>query len=297
MTATVQNNGAWTPISEVVLPIGIARALAANAQIGRGQFGTVAPATGYSALNDGTVPNQLGAGMGWPNELSDTSTVAAAAAAQFREGWSYGNVASTIASDGFTDADFGVVFWIKDENTPGKLSNSSGSNRSMGGLAFGLAFDGTPVIWTGAVAALMARCVHSSTNESAGTIAYAQDATASTTQGTAADPLIIPRKKLHGTITSIEIIPSADLALALTNYRVITLYKINTLTNVVGPTVGTFSTLTQNLAKRTPTQFTLSSTATDLDMLETDILGFASLVTASGATVPQSVIRANLKVQ
>ena len=65
----------------------------------------------------------------------------------------------------------------------------------------------------------------------------------------------------------------------------------------VGPTVGTFSTLTQNLAKRTPTQFTLSSTSTDLDLLETDVLGYASLHAVGGATVPQSVIRTNMKVQ
>ncbi len=133
--------------------------------------------------------------------------------------------------------------------------------------------------------------------ESGGSIAYAVDVSASTDQGTAADPLIIPRKKTHGRITSIEIIPSADLALALTNYRVITIYKIDTLTNTVGSTVGTFSTLTQNLAKRVPTQFTLSVTSADLDLLETDVLGFASLHTAGGATIPQSAIRVNMKVQ
>ncbi len=297
MSATPQINANVKPVgTESAVQTGLEVPQPASSQIGQGQLATISPSTGYAALNDGTIPNQIGAGIGYPGKLTQSNPTAAQSVALLWQGQFREMPASTIANDGIAITDVGKTWFIANENTPGILSNSSGSNRSMGGVILGL-FNKLPHLLGGVVGWLLARAAHGADNESAGTIAYASDATASTDQGTAADPLLIPRRKLHGHITSIEIIPSADLALALTNYRVVTIYKINTLTNVVGPTVGTFSTLTQNLAKRTPTQFTLSATATDLDMLETDILGFASLHTAGGATIPQSVIRVNMKVQ
>ncbi len=286
----------WYPEGQgTQTPPGLNAYMQASApQITKGQLATF-DASGNVGANDGTVPNQIAAGV-FDEMGSETSTTAGVARAHFWEGVGAKAMSAT-ASDPVVAADIGgVPVFIATENTIGKLSNASGVKRSFAGLGFGVLSDGLARFWGGRIGQLLARALHGLNAESAGSIAYAQDATASTDQGTAADPLIIPRRKLVGHITSIEIIPSADLALALTNYRVITVYKINTLTNVVGPTVGTFSTLTQNLAKRVPTQFTLSSTSTDLDMLETDVLGYASLHTAGGATIPQSIIRANMKV-
>ncbi len=278
------------------LPFQMLRGLAASVAPARGQM-IVQNSSGYALLGTANLPNCIPLGPADRDE--DAGTGNGDAKILTWNTFVSGYAASTVSGDALTDSDFGVVAWVSAVGTPGKKSNSSGNNHSIWGLCFGLDKEAqsTPLTWTGPIAWCVARGVHIADNESGGSIAYAVDASASTDQGSAADPLLIPRKKTHGRITSIEIIPSADLALALTNYRVITIYKIDTLTNTVGPVVGTFSTLTQNLAKRTPTQFTLSSTSTDLDVLETDVFGYASLHTASGATVPQSVIRINMKVQ
>ena len=297
MSATAQVNAGPKPVgNESAIQTGLEVAQPAYSQIGQGQNATIDPTTGYVALNDGTRPNQIGAGWGYPGKLTRSDATAGNSVALLWQGQMRELAQSTAAGDSFAATDVAKTWWIKDENTIGKLSNLSGSNRSIGGVFLGL-FNKLPHVLGGVVGWILGRAAHGLDNESGGAIAYAADATATTDQGTAADPLLIPRRKLHGHITGIEIVPSADLALALTNYRVITIYKIDTTTNTVGPTVGTFSTLTQNLAKRTPTQFTLSSTSTDLDMLETDVLGYASLHNAGGATVPQSVIRINMKVQ
>jgi hypothetical protein len=136
---TAQMNGGIAFLSESqAIPGYFSRFLAASAQVGKGQFVTVAPATGYASLADGTVPLQISGGIGDFSELSDTSTTAGVAMARLSDRMCYGMLASTSSNDSFTDADFGVPFYMKDENTPGKLSNLSGSNRSLGGLVFGL---------------------------------------------------------------------------------------------------------------------------------------------------------------
>lgn len=278
------------------IPFQMLRPLASTIAAQEGQV-FVQTAAGFAVLASATVPNCISLGPAERDEDAGTSDGAAKVLSWNTFVSQY--AASTIANDALLDSDFGVVAWTAGPGTPGKLSNSSG-NRSIWGLAFGLDFEAnkTPLTWVGPVAWCVARGVHLADNESGGTIAYAVDASASTDLGTATDPLLIPTKKTHGRITSIEIIPSADLAATGgTNYRIVTIYKINTLTNVVGPVVGTLDLRTQALAKRTPTQFTLSATSTDLDMLETDVLGYASIHTASGAAIPQSIIRVNKKVQ
>lgn len=278
------------------LPYEMRRKLAASVGPEQGNLLMLDTTNKYIVLTSGTVPNCIS--FGFAERDQDSSSTAGNAAMAAWTTFVSGYQNSTIANDALADTDVGVVAWGAGVSTFGKLSNSSG-NRSMMGLAFGFDAEVTPspIVWIGPVAWCVARGVHMADNDAI-THSYAADATASTDLGTASDPLLLTSRKLHSRITSIEIIPSADLAATGgTNYRIITVYKIDTLTNVVGPVVGTFDSRTQALAKRTPTQFTLSSTSTDLDMLETDVLGFASLHTASGATIPQSVIRINRKVQ
>src|SRR6266571_871420 len=218
MTATPALVGGFTPIGRP-LPEELARPLAANAQVGKGQFVTV-DSNGRGALNDGTVPNLVCIGQGDISELSDSSATAGAAFARVSQRWFYGNAMGT-STDAFTDSDIGVPFYIKDENTLGKLSNLSGSNRSLGGLVFGIKTqDGTPYAWTGVVAWLMARATLLTDNE-AGLWQKVVDAAA----GTATAESIIPRKAIHGLVTAIIITPAAALTADATNNATLTVRK------------------------------------------------------------------------
>lgn len=299
MTAVAATNAGPKPIENAQPAIAavLQAAQPASSQIGQGQIVTIDPTTGYASLNDGATPNQVGAGFGHMAKLTSSDATAGNSVALLWQGQTREVPQSSTSGDSFAATDVGKTWFGKDENTIGKLSNYGGSNRSMGGVFLGL-FNKAPEVLGGVVGWLLGRASHSADNESAGMIAYDVDASATTDQGSAADPLIIPRKKLHGRIQSIEIIPSADLAASgATNYAVITVYKIDTLTNTVSAVVGTFTTATQALAKRVPTQFSLSGTSALLDMLETDVLGYARLHGSSGAVIPQSIIRANMKVQ
>lgn len=286
MTATAQLNGAWTPVSDHnAIPGWIARPLAANAQVGKGQLVTVDPATGYASLNDGTVPSQIAGGVGDFAELSDFSSTAGAAAARLTERWFYGLAASTLSNDGFTDADFGVPFFIKDENTLGKLSNSGGSNRSLGGLVFGLAVDGTPVAWCGPIASLLARgqLIANAVNGGAYQIA---DAAASTTTAETA----MARQKFHGVITAVEYVGGA-IAADNTDYVTITISKRDGAGG--GATVvATYDSRAANQGAATafvPKAFSLSAVAGALNLLETDVLTVTVAKGGAGKAVVGSI--------
>jgi len=286
MTATAQLNGAWTPVSDHnAIPGWIARPLAANAQVGKGQLVTVDPATGYASLNDGTVPSQIAGGVGDFAELSDFSSTAGAAAARLTERWFYGLAASTLSNDGFTDADFGVPFFIKDENTLGKLSNSGGSNRSLGGLVFGLAVDGTPVAWCGPIASLLARgqLIANAVNGGAYQIA---DAAASTTTAETA----MARQKFHGVVTAVEYVGGA-IAADNTDYVTITISKRDGAGG--GATVvATYDSRAANQGAATafvPKAFSLSAVAGALNLLETDVLTVTVAKGGAGKAVVGSI--------
>jgi len=294
VTATAQNNGSFVLVgTNQALPATIARPLPASSVVGRGQFTTVSASTGYAALNDGTVPNQLAGGIGYPNELSDVSSVAGAAAVQLWEGWGYGLPASTESNDGFANSDFGVPFYIANENTPGALSNFSGSNRSLGGLVFGLAPDGTPYFWTGAVAALVAKGVAAASAVTAGSHNYAVDAGA----GTDLTEVIFngPPAKLHGRITGVDYIPNATLGVDGSNYKTLTVTKYDA-NGANGVVVGTLSTAAGFATKWKTYAFTLSATSANLDKLEGDVFTIQNAHTGSGSVTPAGQIRVTMKV-
>lgn len=284
-----------------VLPVQLDVPLDISEQGGKHQYLTADPATGFVQVADDALPGQIAVGYVAPDELTSTDPNAAGnARARVSQRFAVHYAPSTIANDGFGPQDLGVPFWLADAATPGKLSHTSTKNRTLGGIVLGLlkglTTGGAIVHLPGVVGQLLAKAYLVATNESAGAIAYAIDASATTDQGTATDPIIIPRKPLHGHITSIAIVPNATLAAALTNTATLTIYKIDSTTGVVGAAVGTFTTGTQSLTKRQPMLFTLSATSTDLDMLETDVLGFARTHASSGAVIPQSMIQANMKV-
>lgn len=280
MTATPALLGAWTPVSDHnAIPGYLVRKLAASAQVGKGQFATVSLSTGYASLNDGTTPLEVAAGNGDYSELSDTSTTAGAAKARFSERWFYGLAQSTVANDSFTDADFGVPFFIKDENTLGKLSNYSTSNRSLGGIVFGLAVDGTPLAWSGPIAHIMARSLLTS-NATAGAFYALADAAASTTTAERG----IHREKLHGVVTAVEFVGAA-VAADNTDYVTITIAKRGSSdAYAAATTIATYDSRAANqgaITAFTPKAFALSAVAGAINLLEDDVVTIT--VTKGGA--------------
>lgn len=273
------------------VPIGLAAAVAPKRNWLMG-----INSSGYIVAQAAAVLGLVSAGVA--DQDQSAGTAAGDATATMRQQYWSGFVSSTAtALDTPSIASVGKPLFAVDNQTVGLLSNYGGVDRSFVGIQVGWDFDtSTPVFYVGPLGWTLARAAHLGDNHSASVINYPVDGGATADLGSAEDPVLMPRDKVHGVITSIEIIPSADLAATGSNdKRVITVYKIDTLTGTVGALVGTFTTATQALAKRVPTQFTLGAAA-DLQMLETDVLGYASLHSNSGAIVPQSTIRANMKV-
>lgn len=270
-----------------------------SSTIGRGQFATVVVATGYAELGGGT-GYRLPAGLGYDAVISDSDPVAGRAWASLFAGAEAGMTQSSTSLDGFTDASFCVPFWIVDENTPGALPVLAGVDRSIGGLVMGMEPGSTtiPRLLTGPLAGLLGLLAHSLTNESAGSIQYAVDGSASTDLASAGAPFLLPRRKVRGKVTSIEIIPSAALAATSGSDSTITFVKVDTTGTVAigsSPTVGTFTTTTP-LVAGVPATFTLSGTAANLLFRTTDVLGWYRTHASSGAVIPASAIRANFQV-
>lgn len=304
-TATAGTTSPWYPEGNgTQLPPGGTALLGAGAQVGFGQ-GVSLDANGQAYLQDGVTPLLLSFGVAWPEKLSEVNAAAGTAKAGVWQGMGAAPN-STVANDGFTAADVGGVpaFWAS-AITVGRLSNVSGNDRSFAGMAYGLNNDNLVRLWSGPQACAVARTVHALNNDTAGAYGYAVDVSATTdlgslTGGTAllTAGFFVGRAKRRGVITSVEIVPAATQALALTNYRVIQLWKLDTTGTVAlaaSPLVATFSTLTQNLTVGQPTQFTLGATSALL-MRETDVLVGTSIHTSSGVSMPLSLIRPNFQV-
>jgi hypothetical protein len=305
----------WDKIgTNTELPPGAELPLLASQQAGKGQalFFDATGATNYVGLNDGTVPGQICAGVA-EDELSPqvVTTVAGAKGIRLWTGQGAGQASAPSAGDALAVTDVLVPVFDAGNGVPGKLSNGTSSNgvtnadRSFLGLGLGWdPFTLTPRILAGRVGSLLGRLLHSITGDNAGLWAYAADASATTDQGSLSGSalsvigFVLPRAKRRMIVTSVEIIPSATLAAAGTNYRTITLWKVDTTGTVapsLAPVVATFVTSTQGLTAGQPTAFTLGASSALL-LRETDILVGTSIHTASGATIPTSAIRANAKV-
>jgi len=306
VTATINQTTGYTPgPTNTQLPAGATLPEQANAQGGLGQA-MYFDASGNIGLNDGTVPCLVAAGVVFPERLSPTSAVAGSALAMVHQGFGGGIPASTAASDGFTAADQQVVCFDAGNGVPGRKSNLSGNDRPIMGIVRGLRRDdNTPIIWIGPEASLMARALMSVEADSGGVVAYPADASAATDIGSASvstSALMIPRQKRRQLITSIEIIPSATLAVSSGNNRTITIYKVDTLGVASDQIVGTFVTTTAMAAPNAAncltahlvSTFTLGA-ANLLVLRETDILCYSTVHAASGVVIPQSVIRVNTR--
>lgn len=268
MTATVNYFNGWAPIQPgTQLPSGNTVPLAASAQSGQGQA-VYYDASGNVALNDGTVPGLIAAGCTYPAKLSSTSTTAGSAKTMVHMGLGEGAPASTIANDSFTAADVLAVAFEAGNGVPGKLSNYSGSNRSIMGLVFGLDDQDNPRVWSGPVASLLAR----------GLLLANQTRLASTeiADAAASDTIAertIDHAQLHGLVTSI-VFNGAAIAADVTDYITVTVSKRDGAGGAA-VVLGTLDTRAANQGAVTAfvdKSFALSVVAGALFLLETDIV-------------------------
>lgn len=268
MTATASNSNGFAPIlsPQSPIPSGWVSPLQASSQVGRGQFGFF-DGSGNVALSDGSVAGLIAAGVG-SAPMSDINSIAGAGRANFQ--WSFGShvVASTTASDSFGAADIAVPFFVKDENTPGKLMHTSGAKRPLGGLVFGIDEAGCPVLWTGPIPQLLARAQLICANAPLAhyTITDAAASTATTERA-------IPTSRIPAVVTAIEFVGAA-VAADNTDYVTVTIKKYGAADSyAAGVTVATYDSRAANqgaITAFTPAAFALSGTAANLNKLDTD---------------------------
>lgn len=284
MTTAANTNG-WAPegIGTAIPPVSLAP-LQANESAGRGQYLTYNSA-GDAALNGGATPGLIAAGVGYPAVISGSSSVAGSALENVWQGYGSGAPASTATNDGFTKADVCTPAWIADENHLGKLSNRAGSNRSLGGLVFGLDSKGNPRSFIGPAAQAIARSVLMTDAKAMGWIQIA-DAAASDAIAERA----MTREKFHGTITAIQF-TGAAIAADVTDYITVTISKRDGAGGAA-TVVGTYDSRAANNGAITafvPAAFTLSVVAGALNLLETDILTIIVVKGGSGKVITGSV--------
>lgn len=282
MTATaIQNNAAMTPMSENTgIPARLSFPLKANEQVGKLQFVLIDPATGNAFLADDATPHMISAGYGFPDELSSTSTTAGQAVARTDQRWATHATPSTIANDGFDQTDVTTPFYIADGNTPGKLSNSGGKDRSLGGLVIGVAQPGESAIriWTGPIAQLLARAALV-VNAASGAEYQIADAAANT----ATTEVAISRKAWHGLVTGVTYTGDA-VAASNADYVTVTISKRDGAGGAA-VVIATYDSRAANQGAATqhvPMNFALSGVAGALNLLETDIVTITVTKTGAG---------------
>ncbi len=281
MTATASPYNSWCPHgTDTQLSPNACVKLQASQQVGQGQLMTF-DASGNAALNDGTVPGLIGAGVGFPGKLSDTSTTAGYAVTG--AWWGFGSmVFSTLSGDTFTAADAGgVPAFIATENTIGRKSNVSGSNRSIAGMVYGLNEDGTARFWGGPMACAIARMVLQ-TNATMLAAYSIADAAAST----ATAERTIRRPKVKGTVADITFTGAAIVA-DNTDYVTVTISKRDGAGGAA-VVLGTFDSRAANqgaVTAFTPASFLLSVVAGALFLLETDIVTITVVKGGAGKSI------------
>jgi len=269
MTAATGRVFGPKPFAEILDNNGLKFPLAANVAPYRNWLMTLSPTTGYMSGALANTPGQIAAGFA--DRDSDGSTTAGAAFDIGRWNFVSGYPNSTTSLDAILATDVAVPFYFADNQTIGKLSHVSGSNRSVGGLAFGLdEDDSTPIIWSNPVAWLLARATMLANATILGSHQIA-DAAANT----ATTERAIVSANLHGTITSVEFVGAACAA-DNTDYDTITIAKRGSADSyAAATTVATYDTRGANqgaIAAFTPAAFALSAVAGALNLLEDDVL-------------------------
>ncbi len=200
MTATARSDNGWEieAPSTLVHPGGRVP-LAAAAQAGQGQAIYFGSGSANAALNDGTTANLVCAGVVLDKLAGLTTSIAGQETALVHQGTGIGQASSTLSNDAFVASDVLAVCYDAGNGVPGKLAVYGGNKRSIMGLVLGLASDGTPRVWAGPIASLLARSLLAATSKVLGWYAHPVDGSAGAT--TAEKSMI--RAPLQGLITAV----------------------------------------------------------------------------------------------
>jgi len=294
MTAATGRVGGVKPISDHnAIPWGRLAKLGANVSPYRNWL-MGRNSSGYAVPMATNTPGLISLGFAEYDQIG--SSVAGDAAIVVRQQFVSGFVNSSAAGDTITDTDYAVPFWCEDNQTVGKLSNQGGSNRSLGGLVFGLDPDpdggNAPMLWTSPIAWLVARGSLIANAYNGGSYAFADAAANTVTAETA-----MHREKVHGTATAIEFVGAA-VAADNADYVTITVRKRDG-SGGAGIVLGTYDSRAANQGAITafvPAAFSLSGVAGALDLLETDVLTIEAAKNGAGKTLTGTV-RVVQKVQ
>ena len=289
MSATVSGTGGWQPQDfKTQLSPGATIKLTASASAGYGQNLYFSDSLGSVALNDGTVPGLVSAGV-CTERLAGPNALEGGEAVTVHQGVGGKQAASTIANDGFTALDFLTVAFDAGNGVPGKLSNYGGSNRSIMGLVLGVDRDLAPYVWTGPIASLMARSLLLLKAKTLGWYAHPVDGSAGTTTAEKS----IHREPVHGTITAVKFVSQlGTLAADNTDYVGINVYKADGAggTHVLVASYDSRAANQGAIAAGVPVSFALSAVAGALNLLETDVLSYEVTKGGSGKIVPVGVL-------
>jgi hypothetical protein len=271
-------------------------ALAANVAPYRDWLLGLNRSTGYAVVQAAGVTNLISVGRARWDQAANTVAGAAKIVADSQTVSGYVN--SSAGGDALAATDYGRVAWAVDNQTVGKLSNSGGVNRSMAGLFLGLDADNrsgavVPVVAVGPEGWTLARAAHMADGGTGGHYLKATDAGAKTDIA----ETCLARAPLHGHVTGIDFL--SDAALSKTTggvYKKLLVYKRD---GAGGAAVllGTLDTSVADIVAFAANAFVLSSTAADLDVLETDILTVTEAHdSGTGAIIPSGAIRVTLQV-
>lgn len=289
MTAATGRIAGPKPFAPLADEGGLKFGLAASVVPYRNWLMTLSPTTGYMSQAAANTPNQIAAGF-CDRDSAGSST---AGAAEMVGRWNFvsGFPNSTASLDTILATDIATPFFFVDNQTIGKKSHVTGSNRSLGGLAFGLDDDPvgglTPIIWCNPLAWTIARGAMI-----ANAAVFASYALSDAAANTAISERAIPSARLHGTVTSVEFVGAA-IAADNTDYITVTIAKRGSADSyAAATTIATYDSRAANqgaVAAFTPAAFALSAVAGVLNLLEDDIVTIVTVKGGAGKTISGAI--------
>ncbi len=287
-----QINGAASPYGDGAIPPMLDFPNAADAQAGKFQFVTLSPTTGLATPADDNTPEQIAAGIVYPDELTSSSPEDGAAAMRVMQRAFVHTSPSAIASDGFDETSVGIPFWIADTSTPGALSHTSTKNRSLGGIVLGLVKYGSTAVrlMGGVVGQLLGRAAMMANAFPGGSVAKAVDAGAATDLS---ETFLDGIARVHGPVAAVYFdVSGATLAASgNTDFKTFIVAKRTAADPSTLVTVASATTKTTAWTQYTSVAFTLSAVAGAASLLEDDLLSIYQTHGGSGAIIPAGKLR------
>jgi hypothetical protein len=207
---------------QAVIPWGVVRPLGASVAPYRNWLLGV-DTNGRLVVEVANTPDLKSAGFS--DQDNAGSATAGAATNLVRQQFVSGFPNSTASNDAILDSDYAVACWAVDNQTVGKLSHVSGSNRSLLGCAFGLDPDNnTPIIYPGPIGWLLARASLQADNTLAASYPKVIDTGAT---NDLAEDLMVRTGPLHGKVAAayFDVSGTTLAATGATNIKTMTISK------------------------------------------------------------------------